>query len=97
MSKWGIISRAASLLVAGFYLLRAVQDGEATVALLVMLCLALAIPLGLIWFPDRISDVTGFTDLATVHPDTPPFLVTFMGWVFLIGFPLLIAVLASSK
>jgi hypothetical protein len=96
MSRSGIISRAASLLVAGSYAIYAVFQGRATGADLMTFCLALTMPLALIWFPEQIASVVGFMGRATVHPDTPPFLVAFMGWVFLVGFPLLIVVLAPK-
>jgi hypothetical protein len=58
-----------------------------------MFCVAVLIPLALIWFPEQVAGLTGFIGNPTVHPETPPFLVSFIGWIFLVGFPALIAVL----
>ncbi len=54
---------------------------------------ALSLPLGFIWFPDKVEVHT--RKLATrtychIDTETPAFMVTFVGWLFLVGyFPLL--------
>ena len=51
---------------------------------------AVLIPLALIWFPDEIGSATGyFAGHWFVDAETPPKLITFMGWLFLVGFPVL--------
>jgi hypothetical protein len=88
MSKWGITSRSASLIVAIVYVCLGVsQRGAAALAI----GLVLLIPLSLIWFPEWLGNVTMRPDGA----ETPPLLISFMGWFFLIGFPLLIRLIAT--
>jgi hypothetical protein len=92
MSTWGIVSRAASLLVAVFYLSLLISQGGVHGLLM---GLVLLLPLGLIWFPEQAGNAMGFIGRAGwVSAESPPWLVSFMGWFFLIGFPVLIAVLS---
>jgi hypothetical protein len=95
MSKWGIASRAASLIVAAGYLVFAVQNATPTVSALVMFCLALLFPLALIWFPEQIGGLSWWGTIP-ITQDSPPFLVSTIGWVFLVGLPLLIAILTRK-
>ena len=92
MSTWGIVSRIASLLIAVFYLsLLISQEGVHGL----LMGLVLLLPLGLIWFPEQVGNAMGFIGRdSRVRFETPPFLVSFMGWFFLIGFPVLIVVLS---
>jgi len=51
---------------------------------------ALLIPLALIWFPDEIGSATGYiAGHLRVDAETPPVLISIMGWLFLVGFPVL--------
>jgi len=53
-------------------------------------CAFLLVPLGLVWFPEEIGGFTGYVSRgSTIDNETPPFLVSFMGWLFLflIGIP----------
>ncbi|HEV8066096.1 MAG TPA: hypothetical protein VGP76_00065 [Planctomycetaceae bacterium] len=88
------ISRAASILVAASYLCLAAL-GKLPNSLVASIAPALIFGLPLIWFPEQIGGLTGFVGRATVHSDTPPFLVAFMGWVFLLGFPVFFAALSK--
>jgi len=52
--------------------------------------LLLFVPLALIWFPEEIGSYTGYVSRgSTIDNETPPFLVSFLGWLFLvlIGIP----------
>jgi len=51
--------------------------------------LVLLVPLALIWFPEVIGNATGFIGHGTVDCETPPWLVSAAGWLFLVGLPLL--------
>jgi hypothetical protein len=83
------ISRTASLLVAAAYLCLAAL-GKLPNNLIASTVPALFLGLPLIWFPEQIGSWR-----AIVYRETPPFLVAFMGWVFLLGFPLLFAALSK--
>jgi hypothetical protein len=96
MSKWGIVSRVASLLVAVCLLVFAVQSTTPTISALAVLCFALLIPLALIWFPEQIGGM-GWWGTIPITGDSPPFLVSTIGWVFLVGLPVLIAIVARSR
>jgi hypothetical protein len=50
---------------------------------------ALLLPLAFIWFPDEIGGITGCFGIGrNVDTKTPPVVVSFVGWFFLVGFPL---------
>ena len=55
-------------------------------------CAALLLPLALIWFPDEIGDATGYLagNFMRVDTPTPPILISIMGWLFLVGLPVLL-------
>jgi hypothetical protein len=46
-------------------------------------------PLSLVWFPETWGDYTGFFQGQYIDQKTPPVLVSIMGWLMLVGFPLL--------
>jgi len=57
-------------------------------------CLAaLLLPLAFIWFPDELGNYTGFSGFFgarnSIDSVTPPILISFVGWFFLVGFPIL--------
>ena len=83
MSTWGIVSRIASLLIAVFYLsLLISQEGVHGL----LMGLVLLLPLGLIWFPEQAGNAMGFIGRAgKVSAESPAWLVSLMGWFFLIG------------
>jgi hypothetical protein len=50
----------------------------------------LLVPLGLIWFPEELGSYTGYVSRgSTIDTETPPFIVSGLGWLFLvlIGIP----------
>ena len=49
----------------------------------------LSIPLALIWFPDNIGGWPDFDEDRMSDKETPPFLVSFVGWLLLVGAPLM--------
>ena len=50
----------------------------------------LLLPLALIWFPEEIGSFTGYVSRgSTIDNETPPILVSLMGWLFLVGLPVL--------
>jgi hypothetical protein len=94
MSKSGIISRVASLLVAALWLCLAATDSiPHSVGGPIAGALVLGLPL--IWFPERISSIILPIGRGPSF-ETPPFLVAFAGWVFLVGVPLFVALLSKD-
>ena len=56
---------------------------------IVRISLFLLIPLALIWFPDEIGSFTGYVGRGgNIDRETPPIMITVMGWIFLVGLPL---------
>ena len=53
-------------------------------------CAVLLLPLALIWFPDELGSLTGYIGRGgNINTETPPILVSIMGWFFLVGLPVL--------
>lgn len=50
----------------------------------------LLIPLALIWFPDELGSVLGYVGGGNINTETPPILVSIMGWFLLVGMPLIL-------
>jgi len=94
MSKSDIISRAASLLVAVLYLMLIASDRVAA-NLRGPMTFGMLLALLLIWFPEPIGSVTGVLGHGRIDTESPPVLVAFMGWVFLVGIPVLITLLSK--
>jgi len=94
VSKSGIISRASSLLVVASYLSLLALD-KAAKNLQGVMIVAILLGLLLIWFPERLGSATGFIGRGRVDVESPPALVAFMGWMFLLGVPALIAILSK--
>ncbi len=92
MTKWGVLSRVASLLVVMLYVILAARNMGLTgdwMGFVILLGLVL------IWFPERLGSATGFIGHGNVDLETPPFLVAAMGWFVLVGLPVLITVLSK--
>lgn len=50
----------------------------------------LLFPLALIWFPEEIGSLTGYFRSGYVNVQTPAIIVSFGGWLFLVGLPVLL-------
>ena len=62
------------------------QSGETAFKI----CAILLLPLVLIWFPEELGSATGyFWKGSYVNAESPPVLLSIMGWLFLVGFPVL--------
>ena len=48
------------------------------------------VPLALIWFPEEIGSLTGYYKTGYVNVQTPGLLVSMLGWLLLVGVPLII-------
>lgn len=55
----------------------------------------LVLPLTFIWFPDEIGNLTGYFESGYVNVRTPGIIVSFIGWSFLIGVPVLLYLLVK--
>jgi hypothetical protein len=79
-----------AVLIALGYLV-AIVIHERAVTPIVPLAVALLVPLGLIWFPEEVGGFTGYVSRGGhIDSETPPFLVSFLGWLilFLFGIPI---------
>jgi hypothetical protein len=56
-------------------------------------CVGLLLPLACIWFPEEIGSLTGYFQTGYVNVQTPGKMVSFMGWFFLVGIPVLLYLL----
>ena len=83
------ISKIVAVVIAlGYAIAIVVNVGFTTHATSVLL---LFVPLGLIWFPEELGSYTGyFSRGSTIDTETPPVLVSLLGWLFLvlIGLPI---------
>lgn len=54
-------------------------------------CLALLLPLALIWLPDELGSLTGSVGRGGyINTETSPILISIAGWFFLVGLPVLL-------
>jgi hypothetical protein len=53
-------------------------------------CIGLSVPLAFIWFPDEIGELTGYFRTGYVNVQTPGPIISFLGWLFLVGLPVLL-------
>ncbi len=80
------IGRVLSLLIAIAYAIFAVK--HAGVAGLKW-SVGLVLPLALIWFPEEIGGLTGYYKTGYVNTQTPGVVVSCIGWLILVGMPVL--------
>jgi hypothetical protein len=50
----------------------------------------LLFPLVLIWFSEQIGSLTGYFKSGYVNVQTPAVIVSFVGWLFLVGLPVIL-------
>jgi hypothetical protein len=83
------LGKALGSLVAISYAVGMIVRSRGITGHVVMGCVALLLPLAFIWFPDEIGGITGCFGVGRkVDTQTPPVVVCFVGWFFLVGFPL---------
>jgi hypothetical protein len=93
-AMWSLVSKIAAVLVAITYLVIMIIDEHGVSRGVVGLAGVLSVPLALIWFPDEIGCFTGSVGRGgQIDAESPPALVSLMGWVFLVGPPLFYALL----
>jgi len=79
-----LAGKIVAVVIALGYLV-AIVIHEQAVTPIVPVAVVLLVPLGLIWFPEEIGGFTGYVSRgSTINNETPPFLVSFMGWLFLV-------------
>ena len=85
------IGKILGLLIAlGYAVTMIVQAGGITF-LVFRNCVALLLPLALIWLPDELGSLTGYVGRGrNINVETPPILVSIAGWFFLVGLPVII-------
>lgn len=81
-------SKLAGLAIALGYLAISSLMGGWDTRDVVTMCVILLLPLALIWFPDEISDTFGpFRWGGQSDRESPPVLLSAMGWIFLTVLP----------
>jgi hypothetical protein len=91
-----MISKLISLLLGvtyiAVYTAHAVSTSKSTAQAAVTSAegaLIILIPVAFIWFPEQIGSATGFIGHSVVNAETPPALLTFLGWLLLLALPVL--------
>jgi hypothetical protein len=94
---WSLVSKIGAVLIAITYLVIMIIDEHGVTKGVVGLGEILLVPLALIWFPDAIGSFTGSVGRGgQIDAESPPALVSFMGWVFLVG-PVLLYALVNAR
>ena len=93
MSRSGIISRVASLLVVACYIAMIASGKVPRNFERGMIGVFFGLPL--LWFPEFFGTLMGYFGHAPIYTESPPVLVAFMGWVFLLAVPAIIAALSQ--
>jgi hypothetical protein len=89
-------SRAASILVALGYLIAVLISTEGRDGGILIIGAALLLPLALIWFPNLFASYLGpIGEHGYINRESPPALVAFAGWFFLVGLPVIVYFLHS--
>ncbi|MEN6496670.1 MAG: hypothetical protein ABFD16_20465 [Thermoguttaceae bacterium] len=95
------LGKVLSLIIALAYVTIAIVSEISTrhclTPAIFILCAVLLLPLALIWFPEELGSFTGYVGRGgRIDTETPPGLVSFMGWFFLVGMPVLGYILSSQ-
>jgi len=79
-----LAGKIVAVVIALGYLVTIVIHEQAFTPI-VPVAVVLLVPLGLIWFPEEIGSYTGyFSRGSTIDTETPSFLVSLLGWLFLV-------------
>jgi hypothetical protein len=90
-----MVARVVSLAIAAAYVIAAFAlEKSWTFALTV--AAGTLLPLALIWFPELLGGLTEWGLRAPINRPSPPKLVAAMGWLFLLGLPVLTYFLAGN-
>jgi len=89
-SKMVAVAIASTYVVAAFAL-------EKSLPFALTVAIGMLLPLSLIWFPEFLGGLTGWgTGGVPVDQPSPPKLVVVMGWLFLLGLPVVILFFADN-
>jgi hypothetical protein len=89
VSKLVALIIAIAEAIAGFAL-------EKSWAFALTVAVGAILPLALIWFPEFLGGLTGWGTRVPVDQPSPPKLVAGMGWLLLLGLPVLMFFLAGN-
>ncbi len=97
---WTIVGRVLSLVIAIGYVAAAIVseviDKHRVSPAILGFIAFLLVPLAMIWFPEEIGSFTGYAGRGGyVDTESPPILISVLGWFFLVGMPILLCVLWS--
>jgi hypothetical protein len=85
-----MIVGAAGIIAIGYSIAMIVAEHGVTKGSLAGGALLL-LPLALSWFPEQLGNFTGYVGRGgDIDTETPPGLVSALGWFFLLGYPVLI-------
>jgi hypothetical protein len=83
--------KVLSVLVSvGYFIASIILHWRGEPVTIIFGCFALLSPLAFIWFPDEIGNWIGFIGpMNFIDSKTPSFLISCVGWFFLVAFPIL--------
>lgn len=85
-----ILALLITLAYAAIFVVSAVAGTHSTAEAVVRSCegcLVLMVPLALILFPEQIGAATGYIGHSVIDAESPPVIVSAMGWIFLVAIP----------
>ncbi len=86
------LSKIVALVLAAVYVVAAAVSAEG-LSFAGTVAVGVLFPLALIWFPEPIGSWTRWRRYNRISP-SPAWMVAMMGWVFLVGLPLFILIMA---
>jgi hypothetical protein len=89
-----VVNRALSALIYLGYIVAAYFKGAGTLAL--KTAAVFLLPLACIWFSRAMGGFTGITPFVPITESTPAFLMCAVGWLLLVGAPLMIYLIAGG-
>ena len=82
--------RSLSLVIAAGYAVAMIVHAHGVSESVCKGCIILLLPLALIWFPEELGSMTGYVGRGgNIDTESPPILVSIMGWFILVGLPVL--------
>jgi hypothetical protein len=88
---WTLAAKISAVLIAIAYVVAMIVHEHEINRGVVYMCLMLSLPLALIWFPEDLGSFTGYVGRGgDIDTETPPAVVAFIGWFFLLGYPVII-------
>lgn len=88
------LNRTLSSIVLVGYIFMAQRLGA--LVLMIKIGVALLLALACVWFPDAFGDFAGVVHFHRITTPTPAILVRIIGWLILVGLPLLMWYIVST-